>query len=391
MAKPLRFVLAIDQICLYNNTMKLTLQTQLLPDPVQVIALEATLRTFNDACTWLAGEAFNLKTANKIALQQVYYAQLREKFGLSAQMAVRCIAQVCEAYKRDKKIQPKFKAFSSMPYDQRMMSFKGLDKVSLLTLSGRIIVPFIMGKYQSEKFSNAKGQCDLVHRKDGKWFLLVTVDLPDGTKPNTKDFIGIDLGIVNILTDSDGASHSGAGIDACRERIHALKHNLQIAAGGRKRRGFRAKNIKRKLKSLSGKEARYKKDVNHQISKQIVAKAKGTGRGIALENLKGIRTRTRFRKPQRSRMGGWSFHQLRVYIEYKAQIAGVMVALVDPRNTSRECFKCGHIAKANRLSQKEFKCVCCGHTANADENAALNIRARAAVNLPIVSETPLAA
>ena len=81
--------------------MKLTLQTQLLPTPEQAQALKATMRAFNAAADWLAGEAFARKMANKIALQKLYYRAVRERFGLSAQMAVRCMAQVCEAYKRD--------------------------------------------------------------------------------------------------------------------------------------------------------------------------------------------------------------------------------------------------------------------------------------------------
>lgn len=149
--------------------MKLTLQTQLLPTPQQALALEATMRAFNAAADWLAGGVWP-KDCQQIALQKHYYATLRERFGLSAQMAVRCIAQVCEAYKRDKGKRPHFRPFASIPYDQRLMSFKGPDRVSLLTLFGRIIMPVIMGKYQQERFTNAKGQCDLVRRKDGKWF-----------------------------------------------------------------------------------------------------------------------------------------------------------------------------------------------------------------------------
>src|SRR5688572_4844754 len=189
--------------------MKLTLQTQLFPSQDQAEALEATLRAFNAAADWLAGEAFAAKVANKIALQKTHYTALRERFGLSAQMAVRCIAQVCEAYKRDKTKRPRFRPFASMPFDQRMMSFKGVDRVSLLALTGRIIVPMIMGRYQAERFTAAKGQCDLVRRRDGKWFLLVTVDLPDGTKTPTTDFLGVDLGVVNIAATSDGDLHSG--------------------------------------------------------------------------------------------------------------------------------------------------------------------------------------
>jgi IS605 OrfB family transposase len=230
-----------------------------------------------------------------------------------------------------------------------------------------------------------------VRRKDGKWFLLVTVDLPDGIKTPATDFLGVDLGVANLAADSDADRYSGAAIEACRIRHHHLRRSLQKAAAGRKRRGLCPKNIRRKLKSLAGREARFRKDTNHVISKTLVAKAKGTGRGLALENLKGLRHRTRFRKQQRAKRGGWAFHQLRCFIEYKAKQQGIDLILVDSRNTSRQCSNCGHTAKANRPSQAEFRCVACGHTDHADVNAARNIRsrARAAVNQPKVSEPHL--
>jgi predicted transposase len=116
--------------------MKLSLQTQLLPTQEQAASLETTMRAFNAAADWLAGEAFARRTENKIALQKLFYQTLRKRFGLSAQMAVRCIAQACEAYKRDKTKRPHFRPFAAIPHDQRLMSFKGVDRVSLLTLSG---------------------------------------------------------------------------------------------------------------------------------------------------------------------------------------------------------------------------------------------------------------
>lgn len=85
---------------------------------------------------------------------------------------------------------------------------------------------------------------------------------------------------------------------------------------------------------------------------------------------------------QRAKHSGWSFSQLRLFVEYKAKLAGVLVVVVDPRNTSRTCNVCGHCEKANRNSQAEFVCKHCGHSTNADRNAALNIRDRAAVNRP---------
>ncbi len=113
---------------------------------------------------------------------------------------------------------PRLASTPPMPFDQRMMSFKSPDHVSLLTLEGRMLVPFVMGKYQVERFGFAKGQCDLVLRKDGKWFLLVTVDLPEGTKTPVTDFLGVDLGIVNIAVDSDGNVHTGEAVEKIRRK-----------------------------------------------------------------------------------------------------------------------------------------------------------------------------
>lgn len=125
-------------------------------------------------------------------------------------------------------------------------------------------------------------------------------------------------------------------------------------------------------------------------SKRIVQTAKDTGRGMALENLTGIRRRITVKRRQRARHANWAFYQLKSFLSYKAIRAGVPVQTVDPRNTSRTCQVCGHCAKENRKSQSAFLCQQCGFAAPADHNAAVNIRqraltARAAVMRPLVS------
>lgn len=111
-------------------------------------------------------------------------------------MAIRCISRVVAAYKRDKSKRPHFREHAAVPYDERILSFKGIDRVSLLTLSGRVLAPFVVGKYQGGTFALAKGESDLVLREDGNWFLLVTVDLPEGAPIPTTDFTGVDLAAV---------------------------------------------------------------------------------------------------------------------------------------------------------------------------------------------------
>jgi IS605 OrfB family transposase len=124
------------------------------------------------------------------------------------------------------------------------------------------------------------------------------------------------------------------------------------------------------------------------MSKALVARAKDTKRGIALEDLSDIRERTRLRKAQRARHSNWAFAQLRQFISYKAALAGVLVFIIDPAYTSQRCSACGHTERANRPTQAHFCCVSCGHTASADTNAAINI-SRAAVIPPSVSEAAL--
>jgi putative transposase len=180
-----------------------------------------------------------------------------------------------------------------------------------------------------------------------------------GADRQVTDFLGVDLGIANVAADSDGEVHSGKDVEDTRR-----KHNLQRRRLQRKG----TKGAKKKLRRVSTKEARFRCHQNHVISKTPVETAKRTGRGIALEDLKGI---------ARNRLSGWSFGQLYAFLAYKAQLAGVPVETVDPRNTSRTCAECGHCRASNRKSQSEFVCKACGHRAHADQNAARNIRARA--------------
>jgi putative transposase len=349
--------------------MKLVVQIQLIPDAETSARLRLTVERFNEAANWTAGECFTRKEANVFEARKFAYHEVRSRFGLSSQMAQLAIKGVCDVYKRDKAKRVTFRKHAAMPFDQRTMSFKGIDRVSLLTLEGRVVVPFILGSYQAARMTLRKGQADLVLRKDGKWFLLVTVDVPDGAPVPVTDFIGIDLGIVNIATDSDGGQHSGQAAEKVRR-----KHNLQRQRLQRK--GTRG--AKKKLQRVAGKEARFRRHENHIISKRIVETAKGTGRGIALEDLTNIRGRITARGGEaRNRLGGWAFAQLGSFVAYKARLAGIPVVFVSPRDTSRACAECGHCEKSNRKSQGEFSCRSCGHSANADQNAARNIRSRA--------------
>src|SRR5262245_38658131 len=115
--------------------MKLTLQLQLLPDAGQRGELLATMERFNAAATWAARVGFEHKVYGQVSIHGLCYHEIRRRFGLSAQMAVRAIAKAVECFQRDKSVCPVFKPRGSICYDQRVLSFKGLATVSLWAMT----------------------------------------------------------------------------------------------------------------------------------------------------------------------------------------------------------------------------------------------------------------
>jgi putative transposase len=361
--------------------MKQTLLVKLSPTPAQHASLLHTLKTFNAACNDIAETAFAEKSANKVALQKLVYYDIRQRFSLSAQMCIRASAKVAEAYKRERKVKPSFRLHGAMVYDERICSFPAPDRVSLLTLDGRAIIPLRFGAYAAGRLERIRGQADLLYRKSSNtFFLAVTVDAPEPEPSESEDFLGVDLGVITLAATSDGEflNHSTgpkhAHVNHVRARYSRFRAKLQKRD---------TKSAKRLLKKRSSQERRFARDINHCISKALVSTAQGTGRGIALEDLKHIRSRTTVngKRPRRV-LHSWAFAQLRSFIAYKAKMAGVQVVYRDPAYTSQSCSRCGHCEKSNRVSQAKFLCRSCGFSTHADLNAAVNIRSRAAVNRP---------
>ncbi|MBN6058261.1 transposase, partial [Nonomuraea sp. RK-328] len=244
--------------------------------------------------------------------------------------------------------------------------------VSIWTTAGRLRGIAFTGSAQQLALlaEHRKGESDLVWR-EGMWFLHATVEVPDVPVNAPDGFVGVDLGVANLATTSTGVRHSGKGLNAVRHRHRELRRRLQAKA---------TKSAKRLLRRRRRKEARFAADVNHSIAKQVVAEAERTGRGIALEDLRGIRERVRLRKPQRVTLHAWSFRQLGAFIGYKAAQRGVAVIHVDAAYTSQQCSRCGHVDRNNRPDQETFSCTSCGFAEHADVNAARNIASRGAAS-----------
>jgi IS605 OrfB family transposase len=408
--------------------MKAVVQIKLLADASQLDTLTRTLWACNETATFISAIAHQHQTFRERDLRAISYAQARQHADLASQAAQSCIRKVAASYKalhgnlrngqygeKDSKRRVKventpivFRPLAAQPFDDRCLSWQHADgapargepagTVSIWTVDGRLRgIPFAGCPEQVAMLrAHRRGEADLVvrHGRDGRRaaYLIATLDIPeplvaDGPHLDQPDgWIGVDMGIENIAVTSDRALAAelmdkfGCGaVSDRRARNRTLRRKLQ-------RKG--TKSAKRLLKKRSRKEARFGADVNHQVSKKIVAEAERTGRGIAVEELTGIRERVRLRKPQRATHSSWAFAQLGSFLAYKSAQAGVPFTRVDPAYTSQRCTACGYTSRRNRTKRAEFVCKSCGFAEHADILGSDNIAYRAPETYRALSTVP---
>src|ERR1700730_14562335 len=228
----------------------LVAQIQLRPDAGHAMAMEATLRQANATAGVLSTLAWEHRAFRRYDLHRLAYHQVRECSGLTAQVVIRLIAKVCDAYKVDRKVRREFRPLGAIAYDARILRYlPDAGAVSIWTVAGRRTIPFVCGDHQRKLLAFQRGESDLVHR-DGQWFLYATVVVPEATPNEATDVLGVDLGIVNIASDSDGRHYSGARLNGLRHRHRRLRGKLQ-------RKGTKA--ARRLLKMRRRKEARFRR------------------------------------------------------------------------------------------------------------------------------------
>ena len=350
--------------------MNLTTTIRLNPTLEQRDAILVRMQRFNDGANWLSGVAFAEKVWAWLPLQRRAYRELRETFGMRAAEACVCVRKVAYAYRnKDRRTtlavfrdlggvgiyKHRYKADGTVHFYGFQVAFVGRPSIAISSRKeGRLI-------WTGEKF--------VIHQP---------IEVAEIGEREVSDWLGVDMGLVNIAVDSDRQVYPIGTFT--RGQLRGLrKRHLRLRAKLQKKG---TKSAKRLLKKRRRRDSHFARHVNHVVAREIVGKAQHTGRGIALENLKGIRnSRLKVSRAMRGELGSWAFGQSRTFIEYKAKLVGVSVVAVNPRNTSRTCPQCGLIDKKNRKAQAVFKCVGCGFKDHADFIAAENIR-RAVGNQP---------
>jgi len=231
-------------------------------------ALVETARRFNAAATWIARVCWDEGITNTNTAHHRVYGATRANYGLGAQLAVCARAKAMEAIKAERKkggeTCPTFGPTGAVRYDARTYRLLPLDDVSLNTVEGRVTCRLVPGHRQRDMLLDKGwviGGADLVQKK-GVWYLHLTQHRPAPTPNEPTGYIGLDLGVARIATTDDGTAYDGAQVKAVRERRFQHRQRLQ------------KKNTRRsraRLRQVAKKEARFQEDVNHRISKQLVA------------------------------------------------------------------------------------------------------------------------
>jgi IS605 OrfB family transposase len=385
----------------------ITAKLKLHTDAGQFKALRATQLAYRDALNHVSRYSFaHGKMSNQIRLREQTYYQIRAACKLPAQMATNVPRQVGATYKalwtkvrqntrarKEGRTKKRFKGLDHPPtyvsptltynytYDY---SFKPEQYVSILTLEGRVILPYTgYEKHVALLQRGASiGAAKLWYDKPRKQFYLLVslaVEVADPTPASHTEVVGVDVGVrylaVATTTRGKQSFHSGKRIAAKANHNARVRMRLQ-------KKGTRSAT--RRLIAISKRERRLKQDANHVISKRIVTRYPHSL--IGLEHLTDIRARTKRKKGRRATKkqrranatySKWSFAELHSMIAYKALLQGSMAIKVDAHYSSKACPVCGHTAEDNRpLKGLLFVCQNCQYTLHADLVGARNLAMR---------------
>jgi putative transposase len=356
--------------------MQRTIRIELEPSPVQADALAETSRQFTAVFNAVCAHGWQERLSNGVKLHHATYYPLKADYSrLVSDLHVQARVKATEAVKSALTLERAGRKVTmpqstACPPRYNVHTYR-VDwesrTVRLSLVGGRQTIRFRIPDYSAKYAGYPTATADLIAH-DGRWWLHVIVTVPTPEIAPGDQVVGVDLGLSRPAVTSHNRFLGKPAWKAVEGRLFKLKRALQ-------KKG--TKNAKRHLRRVRHKQARFRRDSDHVLSKQIVQSIEPGGT-IVLENLKDIRKRTKMRRKTQTqrRIHSWSFAQLNCFIGYKAEERGCMVVAVDPRHTSQACSRCGYTARNNRRSRDLFVCRACGYSLHADLNGARNIAAK---------------
>jgi putative transposase len=220
-----------------------------------------------------------------------------------------------------------------------------------------------------------------LRRANGRWLAAIQTErqVTPPPPPPTGEDVGIDVGVTRFATLSNRTYY--APLNSFRKHEAALR-KAQQALSRKTKRSKNWRKAKAHVQRLHARIANARRDYLHKISTTI-------SKNHAMVCIEDLRVRNmstsaagtidRPGSNVRAKAGlnkaildqGW--FEFRRQLTYKTSWNGGALVIVPPRNTSRTCPTCTHVAASNRQTQDRFECVACGHTDHADVVAAINI------------------
>jgi IS605 OrfB family transposase len=227
----------------------------------------------------------------------------------------------------------------------------------------------------------------------GRWHVAFSAPQPAVARRSTGAAVGVDLGVANTATTSDGEHlHIPRWRPSEERRLVHLQRQLARQRKGSKRRA----RTKHAVGVLYARAADRRRDWAEKTSTDLIRRCdlvvfedlrvKDMLRS-ARGNLEAPGRNVRAKAALNRRIAASAWATLVRRTRQKAEASGAVVVLVEARYTSQTCSACGHLAAENRPSQAVFACVACGHGEHADVNAAKNVRARG-LRVPARGGTP---
>lgn len=216
---------------------------------------------------------------------------------------------------------------------------------------------------------------------DGKyWYLSFSYEADPIQVDLTEEVIGIDLGVKELAVTSSGKVYSNINKSRVIKNLEIRKRRLQrrISRAYEKNKDglkyVKTKNIlkmERQLKLLTRRLSNIRKTYIHTVTAEIV---KTKPSCIVIEDLgiSGMMKNKHLSKAIQDQL----LYFFRQCLTYKSAFYGGIELRVAPRiyPSSKMCSKCGHIKKFLSLSERTYRCECCGLTIDRDFNASLNLR-----------------
>lgn len=244
-------------------------------------------------------------------------------------------------------------------------------RISTLQAGKPIRVPVTLYRRARETLAEFPKLCTGVtlNRREGQWYATFVVERRT-PKAQPSAVIGVDIGMVSIVSTSEGRRYGQVSAELRRrvERAAAKRRRKQKLNACLKRQG-------RPTVSLGDEraEAFARNEIGRALN-QMLADLPG-GAAVALERLSVKDMRFKSRQMNRA-LRASQLGYVRDKLKFKLDERGIRYRSVQAAYSSQQCSRCGFTFPLNRRSQGEFRCLWCGHEANADENAASNIAER---------------